>query len=41
MLRVMGLKILGKVGTYFFSYFLSVKIYNFMHFERRFAFQNE
>ena len=35
--RVEGLKILGTVGTHIF--FLE-KIYNFMHFERHFAFQN-
>ena len=33
----MGLKILGRVGTHFF---FSGKKYNFMHFERRNAFQN-
>ena len=33
--RVTGLKILGRVGTHIF--FL---IYNFMHFEKHFAFQN-
>ena len=34
--RVMGLKILGRVGTHIFSR----KKYMFMHFERHFAFQN-
>ena len=39
--RVTGLKILGRVGgTHFSNYFLSGKKYNFMHFERHFAFQN-
>ena len=37
--RVTGLKILGRVSTYF-NYFLSGKKYNFMHFERHIAFQN-
>ena len=32
--RVMGLKILGRVGTHIF---FSGKKYNFMHFERHFA----
>ena len=32
--RVMGLKILGRVGTHIFF------DWNFMHFERHFAFQN-
>ena len=36
--RVTGLKILGRVGTHIF--FLLEKFYDFMHFERRFAFQN-
>ena len=36
--RVMDLKILGRVGTYIF--FFSGKKYDFMHFERHFAFQN-
>ena len=36
-----GLKSLGRVGTHiFFKYFFSGKLYNFMHFERHFAFQN-
>ena len=35
--QVTGLKILDRVGTHIF--FLE-KIYNFMHFERHFAFQN-
>ena len=34
--RVTGLKILGRVGALFFFW----KKYNFMHFERHFAFQN-
>ena len=34
---VMGLKILGRVDTHIFS---SRNKYNFMHFERHFAFQN-
>ena len=36
MFRVTGLKILGRVGTHFFS----EKKDNFMHFERHFVFQN-
>ena len=37
---VMALKILGRVGTHIFlSIFFSGKKYNFMHFERHFAFQ--
>ena len=37
----MGLKILGRVGTDIFRlFFFSGKIYNFMRFERHFAFQN-
>ena len=38
-----GLKILGRVGTHIFFFliiFFSGKKYNFMHFERHFAFQN-
>ena len=35
--RVTGMKRLGRVGTHIF---FSGKIYNFMHFERRNAFQN-
>ena len=39
--RVMGLKILGRVGTHsFFIFFFFWKKYDFMHFERLFAFQN-
>ena len=38
--RVTGLKTLGRVGTYIFILFFRKKIYNFMHFERHFAFQN-
>ena len=38
--RVTGLKILGRVGTFFLLFYHSGKIYNFMYFERRFAFQN-
>ena len=38
-LRVTGLKILGRVGTHFFYYFFLEK-YNFMHCKRHFAFQN-
>ena len=34
--RGMGLKILGRVGSHFPG-----KMYNFIHFERRKAFQNE
>ena len=37
--QVIGLEILGRVGTHIFFYFLGKK-YNFMHFERHFAFQN-
>ena len=38
---VTGLKILGRVGTHiFFNHFLFWKKYNFMHFERHFAFQD-
>ena len=39
--RVTGLKILDRLGTHivFYSFFLE-KIFNFMHFERHFAFQN-
>ena len=38
---VTGQKILGRVGIYFFNYsFFWKKKYNFMHFERQFAFQN-
>ena len=40
MFRVTGLKILGRVGTHFFNYFFSGKMYYFLHFEWRFAFQN-
>ena len=35
MFQVPGLKILGRVGTYFFSLFFFLEIYNFMHFERQ------
>ena len=35
--RVIGLQILGRVGTHIF---VSRRKYNFMHFERHFAFQN-
>ena len=40
--RVTGLKILGRVGIHIFfsNYLLSWKKYNFIHFERHFAFQN-
>ena len=39
--RVTGLKILGRVGIHIFlNSFFSGKKYNFMHFERRNAFQN-
>ena len=40
--RATGLKISGRVGAHipFFNYFFSGKKYNFMHFERHFAFQN-
>ena len=39
--RVTGLKILGKVGTHtFFILSFFWKKYNFMHFERHFAFKN-
>ena len=39
--RVTGLKILGRVGTHILLiFFISGKKYNFMHFERHFAFQN-
>ena len=40
--RVMGLKILGRIGTliiFLFTFFFW-KEYNFMHFERHFTFQN-
>ena len=38
--QVMAVKILGRVGTQiFFSILFSGKKYNFMHFERQFAFQ--
>ena len=40
---VTGLKILGRVGTHVFfcfCFFKSGKKYNFMHFERHYAFQN-
>ena len=37
--RVTGLKILGRLGTHSFVVFFSGKNYNFMHFERHFAFQ--
>ena len=40
--QVKGLKILGMVVThiFFFYYFFSGKKYNFMDFERHFAYQN-
>ena len=40
--QLTGLKILGRVGMhiFYFNYFYSGKIYNFMHFEKHFAFQN-
>ena len=38
--RVTGLKIFGTVGTHIFFLFFLLKKYNFMHFERHFAFQN-
>ena len=38
--QVTGLKFLGRVGTHVFLVFFSWKKYNFMHFERHFAFQN-
>ena len=38
--QVMGLKILGRVGTHsFFLNIFSWKKYNFMHFYKHFAFQ--
>ena len=38
--RVTGLKILSRVGTHIFVYFIFLENkYNFMHFERHFAFQ--
>ena len=41
MFRVTGLKILGRVGTHVsFLLFHSGRKYNFMDFERHFAFQN-
>ena len=39
MFLVMGLKILGRVGTHIIFNDLGKK-YNFMHFERHFPFQN-
>ena len=38
--RVTGLKILGRVGTHICLIFFFWKKYNFMYFERHFAFQN-
>ena len=40
--QVMGMKILGRVGThkFFLIIFFLEKNYDFMHFERHFAFQN-
>ena len=38
--RVTGLNILGRIGTHIFFTYFSGKNYNFMHFERPFAFQN-
>ena len=37
--QVTGLKILGRVHTYFFLFFLEIK-FSFMHFERHNTFQN-
>ena len=38
--RVTGLNFLGRIGTYFLNIFFSGFFFNFMHFERHFAFQN-
>ena len=38
--QVMGLKIYGRVGRHIFCYYFFSGKYNFMHFERHFAFQN-
>ena len=38
--RVTGLKILGRVGTPIFLIIFLEIIYDFMHFERHFAFRN-
>ena len=38
--RVTGLKSSGRIGTHIvFNYFFLEKMYDFMHFERHFAFQ--
>ena len=37
---VTGLNFLGRIGTHIFFIYFVLEKYNFMHFERQFAFQN-